>query len=344
METNVIYNEDCIEGMKEKIPDESIDLIVTDPPYNIGKDEWDKIDNYIEWCGKWIKQCERVLKYSGSFYFFHNDINSVIDILNYIKTKTSFKIRNQITWHKLNNWKSANINDGAGMYRSLLQCYGNQRKYNGSTTEYLYFMTFADVSDESINDFKKLRNYFKRIQKEFLQTTKKNIIEKVGHCADHCFRWGSSQWSLPTKKTYKKLIEIFNINQFDEFRKYKDLKNEYKNKRYVFNQPKKSFKGKSVNEIKKYLRPYSTVWEFERGDIYNNISHLTPKPLNMIEHIIKTSSNEGGIVLDCFGGSGTTAKACQNLNRKYTLFEKKQEYAEISRERLKRQSLFSQAN
>ena len=32
MELDVIYNEDCIEGMK-KIPDESIDLIVTDPPY-----------------------------------------------------------------------------------------------------------------------------------------------------------------------------------------------------------------------------------------------------------------------------------------------------------------------
>ena len=34
MKTNVIYNEDCLEGMK-KLPDESIDIIITDPPYNI---------------------------------------------------------------------------------------------------------------------------------------------------------------------------------------------------------------------------------------------------------------------------------------------------------------------
>ncbi len=34
MELNKIYNEDCLEGMK-KIPDSSIDLIVTDPPYKI---------------------------------------------------------------------------------------------------------------------------------------------------------------------------------------------------------------------------------------------------------------------------------------------------------------------
>ena len=46
LEINKIYNEDCLEGMK-RIPDKSIDLIVTDPPYNIGKAKWDKIDNYL---------------------------------------------------------------------------------------------------------------------------------------------------------------------------------------------------------------------------------------------------------------------------------------------------------
>ena len=34
MKTNVIYNEDCLEGMK-KLPDNSVDLILTDPPYGI---------------------------------------------------------------------------------------------------------------------------------------------------------------------------------------------------------------------------------------------------------------------------------------------------------------------
>ena len=41
MELNKIYNEDCMEGMK-RIPDASIDLIVTDPPYNTTDCEWDK--------------------------------------------------------------------------------------------------------------------------------------------------------------------------------------------------------------------------------------------------------------------------------------------------------------
>ena len=69
IELNKIYNMDCLEGMK-RIPDKSIDLIVTDPPYNIGKAKWDKIDNYIEWMGTIFKECERILKDNGSFYFF----------------------------------------------------------------------------------------------------------------------------------------------------------------------------------------------------------------------------------------------------------------------------------
>ena len=43
---------DCLEVMKT-LPDNSVDAVVTDPPYNIGKAEWDKIPDYIEWCGKW---------------------------------------------------------------------------------------------------------------------------------------------------------------------------------------------------------------------------------------------------------------------------------------------------
>ena len=45
METNIIYNEDCIQGLK-RMPDKSVDLILTDPPYNIGdKDKLTKVGN-----------------------------------------------------------------------------------------------------------------------------------------------------------------------------------------------------------------------------------------------------------------------------------------------------------
>ncbi|GAH94471.1 unnamed protein product, partial [marine sediment metagenome] len=41
-------NEDCLVGMKI-LPDNSVNLIIADPPYNIGKAEWDKIPDYIKW-------------------------------------------------------------------------------------------------------------------------------------------------------------------------------------------------------------------------------------------------------------------------------------------------------
>lgn len=53
----------------------SIDLIFSDPPYNINKDfgnnkdKWDSVKDYIEWCKKWIDECMRVLKDSGTMYF-----------------------------------------------------------------------------------------------------------------------------------------------------------------------------------------------------------------------------------------------------------------------------------
>ena len=90
---------DCLELMKD-IPDKSIDLIVNDPPYNIKKAEWDNIKNYIEWCGKWLLECQRVLKDNGSFYFFHNDFLQIVDLQKWISENTRFIFKQFIVWNK----------------------------------------------------------------------------------------------------------------------------------------------------------------------------------------------------------------------------------------------------
>jgi site-specific DNA-methyltransferase (adenine-specific) len=65
------------------------------------------------------------------------------------------------------------------------------------------------------------------------------------------------------------------------------------------------------------------------------LNHITPKPLEMIERIIKASSNEGDLVLDCFAGSGTTAVAAHKLNRNYICADFLKEHVEESRRRIK---------
>ena len=73
METNKIYNMDALEFLKQ-IEDKSINLIVIDPPYNINKDSWDKLEDYENWLKSVILELQRVLKDNGSFYMFHSEM------------------------------------------------------------------------------------------------------------------------------------------------------------------------------------------------------------------------------------------------------------------------------
>lgn len=67
----------------------------------------------------------------------------------------------------------------------------------------------------------------------------------------------------------------------------------------------------------------------------NLYTHTTIKPINIIKTLIKNSSKENDIVLDCFMGSGTTAVACQETNRQFIGFEIEQKWVDIANGRLK---------
>lgn len=70
-----IKNAECVSMMK-RIPASSINLIIADPPYNIGIDYGVCKDNlteegYIGWCTSWIFQCDRILKNNGTMYIIN---------------------------------------------------------------------------------------------------------------------------------------------------------------------------------------------------------------------------------------------------------------------------------
>lgn len=62
--------------------------------------------------------------------------------------------------------------------------------------------------------------------------------------------------------------------------------------------------------------------------------HPTQKPVELFEYLIKTYTNENDLVLDNCAGSGTTAVACKNLNRRWVCMEKETPYFEKALERL----------
>jgi len=88
-------------------------------------------------------------------------------------------------------------------------------------------------------------------------------------------------------------------------------------------------KGVSINQ------PHNSKDLEERYAMKFKNNHPTVKPLKLMEYLIKLVSREGAVVLDPFLGSGTTAIACQKLNRKWIGIEKEEEYVKIAQARIK---------
>ena len=65
-----------------------------------------------------------------------------------------------------------------------------------------------------------------------------------------------------------------------------------------------------------------------------NLLHPTQKPVELLEWLIKTYSNEGDVVLDSTMGSGSTGVACMNTNRRFIGIEKDEKYFAIAKERI----------
>jgi len=300
---------DCLEVMKD-IPDKSINLICTDPPYNIGKAEWDKIPNYIDWCGEWLVECQRVLADNGSFYFFHNDMQTIADLMIWIRENTQFVFSQFIVWNKKFN----------GYHNQIHAVISQEgiRNYP-KIAEYCLFYTFQDETGLTTvmldtNNFSTLRQYFKDYQ-EALGLNLHEINRLLGHRkAEHSFYWGTTQWDMPTEETYNELAKLPIHNEFVR-REYEDLRREYEDLRYTFNNQK----------------THHSVWNYE---IAKGNGHETPKPVEMIENIIRHSSNEGDLVLDLFMGSGTTGEACLKTNRRFIGIEKDAEYFAIAEKRI----------
>lgn len=88
----MIIHGDCLVEL-QKLEDKSADLILIDPPYNIGKEDWDNFgytkkgyqpkeysgESYYDWMEEVFVQLSRVMKDSGSFWFFHNDFRIMLN-------------------------------------------------------------------------------------------------------------------------------------------------------------------------------------------------------------------------------------------------------------------------
>jgi len=70
------------------------------------------------------------------------------------------------------------------------------------------------------------------------------------------------------------------------------------------------------------------VW-YQRRDLTTNYVHPTQKPVRLCERALKKNSERGDIILDLFGGSGSTLLGCEQLNRRAYLMELDPKYCDV---------------
>ena len=96
--------------------------------------------------------------------------------------------------------------------------------------------------------------------------------------------------------------------------------------------------NKKINKTYEYKNP-TTLIEFDK--VRRGSVHPTQKPVELLEYLIRTYTNEGESVLDFTMGSGSTGVACMNTNRKFIGIELDEKYFSIAKERIEKASNIS---
>ena len=148
MKYDYIKQGDCLELMKE-IPDMSIDLIVTDPPYLVKYKTNYRKDKNHDFCSEilnddnfdlikcYIKECYRILKNDTAMYIFCNCDR--VDFFKQNLESAGFKIKNMIIWVK-NNWTAGDLSAQFGkQYEIAFLVNKGRKKFNGKRITDVWF-------------------------------------------------------------------------------------------------------------------------------------------------------------------------------------------------------------
>lgn len=103
----ILFQKDCLDLLKS-LPDDSIQLILVDPPYNLDLATWDTYDDYMSWASQWLNESYRVLSPNGNMVIFggtqFQDAKSgdLTEIIYHCRHNTKFRLVNTIVWYYKN--------------------------------------------------------------------------------------------------------------------------------------------------------------------------------------------------------------------------------------------------
>jgi DNA modification methylase len=131
-----------------------------------------------------------------------------------------------------------------------------------------------------------------------------------------------SQWDLMKEEYYLKLQNYYKNQAFKK--EYQEIKKEYQEIKKEWYETRAYFDNTHEK--------MTEVWQFDRttGDEKESAGgHATPKPIALCTRAIKSSSRENEVVLDVFGGSGSTLIACEQNNRNCYVMELEPKWVDV---------------
>jgi len=124
---NKIILGDAVKELR-KLPNESCDIIIADPPYNIGKDFGNNLDKrelgeYVRWCKSWINECVRVMKPTATMFIY-----GFSEILAHLSIEIPINKR-WLIWHYTNK-NVASVNFWQRSHEAIICAWKNGRLFN----------------------------------------------------------------------------------------------------------------------------------------------------------------------------------------------------------------------
>lgn len=279
-------------------------MIHADPPYGMGKEK-DGVQNDNLYADKldafqmaWWRAFRPHAEDNASAYIWGNAEGLWrLWFVGGLKDSERLTMRNEIAWDKRE--------DNPTMLVSGVPL--ESRRMYHPTERCLFFMLgeqgFNNNADNYWDGFEPIRSYLAGEMEKCGGA--KNWKDALGNqMGTHYFT--KSQWCFPTEEAYKKLQSFGKGDAFkrehDAFkREYDELKREFYATRAYFDNTHDNM---------------TDVWEFKRVTGEERHEHATPKPVEMMARAIKSSTQDGGLLVEPFLGSGSTLIAAEQLNRK----------------------------
>ena len=305
------------EDVEKLMNGEKATLIHADPPYGMGKEKdgvlndnlyADKLDAFQM---NWWRTFRPHLEDNASAYIWGNAPDLWRLWYRGISETERMTMRNEVVWFKPPSGLGDGQNNSSG------------RSFGAITERALFFMLgeqgFNNNSDNYWEGWEPIRIYLKG-ERDKMRWNNKIVAGFFGfhpRMADHWF--SQSQWSMPTEDQYKRLQQEAKNDAFK--REHDDLKREHDRIKEEFYKTRAFFDNTHDN--------MTEVWQFERVKGEERHGHATPKPVQMMERVMKSSAPSGAVTIEPFLGSGSTLIGAEKTGRKCYGMELDPKYCDV---------------